>query len=246
MAIGSAIGAVVGAGASLLGASKASKAQRQAADQAAATERMGIEEQRRQYDLTRSDYAPYREAGYGALTDIVSGVDDGSLVNAPDPGAFREDPGYRFSFDEGMRAAMRGAAASGSIGSGGTLKALTRYGQGMADQQYGTWYDRQRQVQGDKFNRLAAIAGIGQTATNATAQAGANAAGNIQQGLSGIANTQLQAGNARASGYASMAQGVNNAIGMGMNAYTMNNMFGGGQAAPVGDISVTPMNKRWF
>lgn len=229
MAIGTTaaiVGGVVGAGASLLGASKASKAQQQATDQAAALERENIALQREIYNQQRADLAPWRETGAKTLAELARRLPE--LTAAPDPTQFRADPGYQFALDEGQRALERSAAARGSLNSGGTLKALTRYAQGMADQQYGTWYDRQRAVQGDTYNRLANLAGVGQTATTQTNQAAQNMGAQIGQSLSGIGNAAIQAGNARASGYAAMGQGINQAIGGAMNAYSLNQLFGGG------------------
>ena len=61
-----AIGAVVGAVATSKASKKAAKAQQYAADQEVA-------ERRRQYDLTRSDLAPWRTAGSAAI-DKLSAV----------------------------------------------------------------------------------------------------------------------------------------------------------------------------
>ena len=68
-----------------------------------------------------------------------------------------------------------------------------RYGQGMADTQYGNWWDRQQQVQGNKFSRLAGIAGLGADANDRRNQLRAGYAG-------GIADTKMDIGNARAGG----------------------------------------------
>jgi hypothetical protein len=107
---------------------------------------------------------------------------------------FRADPGYQFAFDEGQRALQSSAAARGILNSGATAKALTRYGQGVADQQYGNY-----------FNRLASLAGIGQNATNSIAQIGQNSA-NTQ------GNAFMNAGNARASAYGGIGQSLNQGI----------------------------------
>ena len=53
-----------------------------------------------------------------------------------------EDPGYQFRLQEGLKAIRRqGAAGSGGRG-GATMKALTKYGQGMASQEFANAYDR--------------------------------------------------------------------------------------------------------
>ena len=96
---------------------------------------------------------------------------------------FMTDPGYGFRYDEGMRALETGAAARGGLLSGGFAKKAIRYGQGMASDEYSNVY-----------NRIASIAGIGQTAGttsgNAALMAGAN-----------MGTAAAQGGYARASGY---------------------------------------------
>jgi hypothetical protein len=106
-------------------------------------------------------------------------------------GGFQASPGYQFRLSEGLKAVERSAAARGMLHSGGTLKALQRYGEGLASSEYENY-----------ANRLASLAGVGQSATAGTAQAGANAA-------SGISQAVTNAGNARASSYANMGSAIN-------------------------------------
>lgn len=230
--VGIAIGAatVVSAGASMVSGNKAAKAQKNAAETSAAVSRDQIAEERRQYDLTRSDYAPYREVGYGSLNKLAgmygvtpmdaSGkpITAGSAagVGYQGDGGFTASPGYQFRLDEGIKAAERSAAARGSLASGGTMKAITRYAGGLASSEYDTY-----------ANRLAALAGVGQSATGSTAQAGQAATAGIGAANSNIANAATAAGNAQASSYAntgaSIAGGANNLAQM----YMMGG-FGGG------------------
>jgi hypothetical protein len=55
---------------------------------------------------------------------------------------FQADPGYGFRLSEGLKALERSAAARGGLLSGGTGKALTRFGQEMASQEFGNAYGR--------------------------------------------------------------------------------------------------------
>jgi hypothetical protein len=59
--------------------------------------------------------------------------------------------------------------------SGQALKAATQFGTQYATTGYNAAYQRRQ----DRLNRLAALAGIGQTATGASAASGASAANNI-------------------------------------------------------------------
>ena len=57
--------AAIGAGANIISGNKAAKAEQQSSA-------ASIAEERRQYDQTRADYAPYREVGYGALGKLAT------------------------------------------------------------------------------------------------------------------------------------------------------------------------------
>ena len=192
MAIGT-TAAIVGAatvGSALIGSSaskKAAKAQVESADKAA-------EVQRYMFDQSRQDMAPWREAGGQAI---------GSLSAMLQPGYdHTTSPGYQFRMDEGMRAVENSAAAKGMLGSGGTLKDLVRFGQGVAADDFN-----------QQFNRTASVASGGQ-------QVGMGLAGLGQQAAGNIGNAYMQAGNARASGYAGQAAAwggaLNNLAGFGM------------------------------
>ena len=103
---------------------------------------------------------------------------------------FMTDPGYSFRFGEGQRAIERSASARGGVLSGGILRELARYGQGLGSAEYG-----------NVFGRLSTIAGMGQTGQSLTAQAGQNTAN--QQGgyLQNIGNAAGAGAIGRASAY---------------------------------------------
>lgn len=115
---------------------------------------------------------------------------------APDMSGFFQSPGYQFRRSEGTRGLERTAAAQGGAFSGNALKALAEFNSGLASQEFGSY-----------VNQLSNIAGLGQTATNATAAYGADAA-------SQAGRNALYAGDARASGI----QGRTDAIVGGVNA----------------------------
>jgi len=54
-----------------------------------------------------------------------------------DPSSFQRTPSYQFQVDQGNQAINRSAAAKGMLGSGNVLAELAKYGQGMANQEYG-------------------------------------------------------------------------------------------------------------
>ena len=100
--------------------------------------------------------------------------------------------------------------------SGSRLQELTRYGQGMANQEYGAW-----------LNRLAALAGVGQTATSQTAGLGANAAnavGNAYlQGGQAQGNAYMQGGQAQAQGITGQANAILGGANAGLGLYGLIN-----------------------
>lgn len=179
--IGAGIGAASSIGAGLL----SSNAIRDAADSS-------TDAQLYMFNQIRADQAPYRAAGQRSVSELEKMFLDG------DYSGFETSPGYQFRLDEGEKALNRAAASRGLLNSGPQMKALTRYGQDYASNELDTY-----------ANRLAALAGIGQTATQSTGSAGMTAAGNIG------ANA-LTAGQARGSAYentaSSINQGINNAL----------------------------------
>lgn len=139
---------------------------------------------------------PWRQAGINALNKMGTG-----FTGEVD---MTQDPGYQFRLSEGMKALERQAAARGGLISGGALKAAGRYGQDYASNEYQNAYNRAL----SQYNTTAALAGVGQTATNQMVNAGQAMASNV--GEAGAAAAQ-----ARASGY----MGTANALSSGLNQY---------------------------
>jgi len=61
---------------------------------------------------------------------------------APDPNQIANDPYYQFQLKEGMKGIQNSAAARGTLLTGGTLKGLENYGQGLASSFGDKAYDR--------------------------------------------------------------------------------------------------------
>jgi hypothetical protein len=131
---------------------------------------------------------------------------------------FEADPGYAFRQSEGEKGFMRGASASGGLGSGRFLKDMSRFNQGLASQEYGNAFNRFQTNRSNKLNPLQSLAGVGQTATNQVA----GAAGEYGRGAG---ETIQGAGNARASGYVGRANAWNSALGTGVNNWTQNRLL---------------------
>ena len=190
---------------------------------------------------------PFRQAGVRALPQLEA---QRNMM----PGAFTgqvnlgQDPGYAFRLSEGQKALDRSAAARGGLISGGAMKAAQRFGQESGSQEYQNAYNRaltgynadvSREATG--YNRLAALAGIGQTATSQIGAAGAANAANVGNYLTSgaAANAAGQVGQANAitgglSTYLNYNQGQNlvNALRGGMPGYSV-----AGNAAQMGPYS---------
>lgn len=242
MAFGLSAGAVaaigaVGGGLIAANASKsASKSAANAANNASAVSDAQYQQTRQdqlaQLAQQRADSEPYRQAGYGALSQLVGGTaPGGSLVKPFSMQDYQEDPGYQFRLSQGEQGINRAATASGSRYSGATLKALSRFNSGLASQEYGNAYSRYQTDQGNQFNRLSSLAGTGQTSVAQAGQAGQNAYGNIASAGANNTSNQINAGNnaaaARSSGYVGTANAINGTIGSLTNAYQQQQYLSG-------------------
>lgn len=168
-------------------------ASNRAAKKSAKGPKNAVREQRRQYDQTREDFAPWREAGTNALARLQ------------DPDAFEQSPGYEFIRSEGTRDIGNTFAAKGS--GGNALRALAQFNSGLASRDYNDWWNRQ-----------SSLAGLGQSATSSTSAAGSNAANQIGMYQQNAANARASGvqgvGNAINSGLGNYLyfRGMNNSV----------------------------------
>jgi hypothetical protein len=276
------VAAAIGAGGALLGgvissrsASRAANTQAAAATQAADTQSAAALEaariqaqsadkalqlQRDQWNQTQTNQQPWLNAGTNALTQMQYGQ-----YSNPTPwkdfsmSDYQQDPGYQFRLSEGLKALDRTAAARGGLLSGATLKGAQRYGQDLASQEYNAAYGRYNTDQANRigqentgYNRLAALAGVGQTANsqlNAAGQNFANAGSNIYGNLgsataAGInaAGTAGAAGiNAAGQSYAAGQLGTGNswanALNSGVSSYGQYNLLNALKSSPAPVVS---------
>lgn len=208
-------GAIASIGGAILGMDAANNA----ADAQSNSAREARDLEYQMFQQNRTDMAPWREAGVNALTRIRAGLEpNGELYRDFTMQDFQADPGYGFRLSEGIKSLDRSASARGLRGSGGALKAVTRYGQDYASGEYTNALNRFRQQQGDRFNRLSSVAGLGQSATQQIGNQGAQVAANAGQYAVG-------AGNARASGYMGGANAFAGGAGQAMNFYNQNRLL---------------------
>lgn len=189
----------------MMGSSSAKKAARA---QAAAT-REATALQRQMYNTTRKDMEQYRNIGATAGTEIQNNM--GDLTRSFTAGDFVKDPGYDFRMQEGQKALERGAAARGGLMGGAAGKAMARYGQDYASNEYQNVYNRFNNDRDQRFNKLNSLMGTGQ---NAAAQTGAAAQNFANQAGANI----IGGGNAQAASQIASGNAWSNAIGQGIGA----------------------------
>lgn len=115
---------------------------------------------------------------------------------------FENSPDYKFALQEGTQALDRGAAARGSLYSGGADADRIALGQGLATQYAGNYY-----------NKLAGLSGTGQSAANQLGAYGQNYANNVGGLLQNSAN-------ARSSAYANSANAWTNFGNQAVGAFS--------------------------
>jgi hypothetical protein len=147
--------------------------------------------------------APTQGNGGGALpTEGGTGLPTGFLTQLFTPEAFKAgiDPGYQWRMQQGSQGVMNTASAGSGSLSGPALKALMDYNQAGASQEFGAGFNRFQTQQGNIFQRLTSMAGMGQNAAagvgNQAVTTGANIGANIVGGANAAAAGQIGAANA--------------------------------------------------
>lgn len=165
------------------------------------------------------------QAGGGTTFDENGNIieDDSLAAVGGDYGGFRTSPGYQWRFDEGNRALDRSLAASGGRLSGRAVKEAIRWGQGLASDEFD-----------NQFNRMASLAGTGQTAVGQSGTAGMQAAGNI-------GNSLMAAGRAEAGGALGVNQAIQGGIGNLISYQNFQDLMSrlptGGSGTPYGFVN---------
>lgn len=110
------------------------------------------------YDKIYNDANPFASEAkkyQSSLSDLLN-----------NPGSMTSNPMYQFAFDQGMEAINRTAAAKGQLGSGNRLADLTKYGQGLASQNFFNLADLYSTLSGAKSQNPAGAASAAANAVN--------------------------------------------------------------------------------
>lgn len=97
---------------------------------------------------------------FGAFTKPYTGSFNAPTFQAPSGLSLENDPGYQARMKFGTDAIQNSAAAKGTLLTGGTLKALTQYGQDYGSNEYANVYNRA--LQGSQLGYNQALSGFQQ------------------------------------------------------------------------------------
>lgn len=213
------IAALLGGGSIISGlmgsnaASSAAQAQLQAAQLAANTQ-LGI------FNQTQANLAPYNKVGQSAVSQLAAlfgigagGPSSGTANFATS--ALTNYPGYQFGFQQGNTALAQDAASRGLLLSGSQLQAAQTFGQNYAMQNAWNPY----------VSQLNQLSTLGENAGAQQGYIGASTGANVAQ-------SQLAAGQAAASGIVGSNNALTTGLAGGLNnatlAYLLASKGGGG------------------
>jgi hypothetical protein len=176
----------------LLGASASKKA----AKVQASSFQSGIDEERRQYDTTRTDLMPWLQAGQqglGGMLDLL-GLNGADKQQSSISG-LQGSPLFQSQYRQGTEAILQNASATGGLRGGNTQHSLANFGS-----------DLLAQVIQQQYANLGGLSGAG-------AQTGATLGGLGQNSANAIAGLFGNIGQAKAGGILGQAAGYTKAIG---------------------------------
>lgn len=185
------------------------------------------------FNTINSQQAPYRQAGYTALSSLLGGLGQGPTSGGVSSGQFAHQfdandlktnlaPNYDFQLQQGLGATRNAMNATGGF-AGNTLKAVNDYAQNFAGNAYQNAFNNYNANQTNIFNRLSNIAGLGQTSL-------ANSGSAASSMAPGIANTMVGAGNAQSAGQVGTANALANAGNSALGWYSLPQILNMGSA----------------
>lgn len=218
MGLFSLVGGIIGGGKQKKAAKKASQLQFAAAEK-------GIAETARQFDATRTDFAPATALlapSAQKLGDLV-GI-NGEEAMAAEIASLRESPLYQSLYRNGEEALLSNASATGGLRGGNTQRSLADFGE-----------DTLSNVIANQISNYGGLVGIGTGAAGAVGNFGANSvaqqAALRNQGAGAKAQYQLLKGGINAANWNNAGSFLDDAIasiigGGGGGGFSFKNLFG--------------------
>lgn len=192
------VAAVIGGGVGLYSSNKSAKAQKSAANQAAAaqtaSDKAAIAEQQRQFDEIQKLLKPYTDAGASSLTaqQNLLGL-NGNTAQQAAINNIQQGSEFQTYLQQGENSILQNAAATGGLRGGNTQGALAQYAPNLLNN-----------LVNQRYQNLGGITSLGQNAAAQTGNAGMNSANNISSLLQNSGSAQAAA--ALAQGQASANQ----------------------------------------
>lgn len=196
MGIAAGISAIGGLGSSLMTSSAASNAANTEANATSqATALLG-----QVGDRTNKQFQPYRQLGQTGVNALTAQLPQLTSQFDPTEASLEATPGYQFDLSQGLKSTQNSAAARGLGVSGAALKGASTYATGLADNTQQTQFNIDQTNKTNAYNKLAGVAGIGESAVNAGGTIGAGIAGAqsnaLMAGATGQASAQIAQGTA--------------------------------------------------
>ena len=139
-----------------------------------------------------SYYTPYQEAGTQALTlqQALSGTSGQQAFDQ----AYQESPYIAFLREQGMRANLAGASATGGLGGGNVQKELNRFGQGLASQGLQQQIGNLQNLSAQGLNAASGAAGVQTGLGTNLANIGTGVAGDVSNQRGALAGYESGTG----------------------------------------------------
>ncbi len=219
MPIAAAIPSIIGLGTSLIGGAIGSSSSTNAAKQAATVDAAagkGLETlSADQVQASQDRLNPYLAAGQQGANQLSTALAPGGDLTKQfsfDPSQIANNPNYQFVLQQGTDAVQKSAAAKGGLFSGGTMKALDQYSQGLATQTINDAYSQALNTfQTNRNNMFQGYTTEAQTGLSA-AQLMQQAQQTQLQGNIAGANAYMSGGNTTANGTLSAGNAWQNAL----------------------------------
>lgn len=214
-------GAIIGAGASLIGGSKASKSAKDAAKEQRRATEAAIAAEQKALDRQIALQEPFRQVGVNALAQYPAAAAPSYKPFGMEQ--FQTDPGYQFRMSEGLKALERSAAARGILSSGQTLKDITRFGQDTASQEYQNAFARYmletERRRRETLDPLEYQIGLGQAAASGQAANIGTTAGSTSNLMQALGNINAQRAVTQANIYTGTAGNIGDIVSGAAQGY---------------------------
>ena len=248
--LGAGTGALLGGALSLGGSLIQGNAAQSAASTQAGSQQAALNQQLAMFNQLNQQSAPFRQAGYTSLNQLLGGTagqvptfdQSGNITGytqgnqsftrpftAQDLNSYLA-PNYQFMLNQGLGANTQNV----NVGGGGSnvARANQVFAENYAGNAYQNAFNNYQAQQSNIFNRLASLAGLGQSSA-ATSQGAGTQAGQY------IGNTLGNIGTAQAAGQIGAANALSGGFGSAGNYALLSSLLGG---SPIGTVPTGQTN----